>query len=189
MRKGEEARVRGELGLALAASIAMNLALACYCRGSMGQFILLILAFWLMVFCFVLAACMFVVARLSPARQHPAVGAVIEWASPILRRSTTGVALMGLVAGSAIFSLPLGLALLRYDIQSAKAYGESLRPAIERHRTETGRYPDRPPGMLPDASLPRLLRGGNFYHVQADDYIFHFSHPSDGFDMIVYDSR
>ncbi|WP_165074136.1 hypothetical protein [Paludisphaera rhizosphaerae] len=181
--------MRRDFGLALAASVAMNLALACHFRGSMEQFILLILAFWVMVFCFGLAACMFVVARISPARQQPAIGAVVEWASPILRRSTTGVVLVGLVAGSAVFSLPFGVALLQYDIHNAKAYCESLQPAIDRHRTETGRYPDRPPGILPNASLPRLLRGHAFYHAQADDYMFDFSDPSGVFSMIVYDSR
>jgi len=182
-------RMRRDLKLALAASIVMNVTLTFYNRGSIGQIFLVILAFWLMALCFVIAALIFIIARISPTRQRPMIGLVLKWISPILRRSTTGVVLAGLVAGSALFSLPFGLAVLRYDINSAKAYCENLRPAIERHRTETGRYPEFPPGILPEASLPRLLRSGGFHRAQVDDYMFFFEDPSGIFDTIVYDSR
>lgn len=162
-----------DLKLAITAPIVMNLALAFYGRGSMGQIFFVILVIWLVPVFLGLAALTFVMYRISPR----------------FRRATGGLVLAGLLAGTSVFSLPLGLALNRYDVNRAKAYCDSLRPAIERHKTDTGRYPKQPPGTSPDSVPPRLLRGKDFYYPQVDDYMFAFSDSMDVFDMIVYDSR
>lgn len=164
--------MRRDLKRALAASIAMNLALPFLFRGSFLQALLIVYGLGIMVICFGIAVIMFAIGRFSPAR----------------RRSTVGVVLAGLVAGSAFFSLPIGAYLNEYDIDQARAFCESLRPAIEQSKADTGRYPERPPGIASGTALPRLLSGSNFYQAKEDCYRFYFPDPSRIFTDFVYDS-
>jgi hypothetical protein len=85
--------------------------------------------------------------------------------------------LAGLVIVLMTISAFAGVFVADGDIRRAQLYCDRLAVSIERHREETGRYPERLEEVERNDTRPRLLQGQTFYRRVGDDYIFEFRHP------------
>jgi hypothetical protein len=95
---------------------------------------------------------------------------------------------LGAIVGGALLSLPIGCVTCRYEVNRALRYCDSLRPALERYRAETGAYPDNLEAIPSHPPLPRLLKGIDFYQRLGEGYRIEFSDPSRMFAGYTYES-
>jgi hypothetical protein len=121
-----------------------------------------------------------------------AVGGLIAWLGgvrPEVRGPSAAVITFGFAVGSLFLSMPIGWVINRRDVELAKAYCGGLRPELEWHRSQTGRYPERWPRDAEGGQLPRLLRGGEFYHSIGTAFAISFGDPSGMLNGFAYDSE
>lgn len=159
--------------LALAAWLVIVSLFALFGRGSFGQGILLVMATLAAFGCWAVGGLLLLIAGRPPSR----------WREAGLAALALGTVLFGSWA-----SLPFGVMLNHRDIAEAQAFCEGLIPAIERFKTETGRYPESPPGLDKNIVWPRLIDGRLFYQADANGYGFLFINPSGMLNGFVYRS-
>jgi len=114
-------------GIAVAASPALNTALAFALRGSFLHGLLVVS---LAVAAVVAGALAAAIRLVGPARPAP-------------RRCATVLAFAAFLSISCAVSMPFGSWLNRHDMRAARSFCEVLRPSLERPRRESGRYSDR----------------------------------------------
>jgi hypothetical protein len=96
--------------------------------------------------------------------------------------------LVSLVVGLMIASTFIGLFVANRDVTDAKAYCQSLVPRLEKHKEDTGRYPEDVAAVSARDNEPLLLAGKRFYIPQADGYVMEFRDPSKKQRMVEYSS-
>lgn len=107
---------------------------------------------------------------------------------PGFRRTARWTAGIGVIASSCLISLPIGSALLRHDIATARAFCESLVPKIEAYRAHHGKYPRDIRAVAGSGATPRLLEAPGYYGSNGESYSFFFEDPSGMMNSFSYDS-
>lgn len=164
-----------KLLIAIFISIVLNLAITFIWQ---GRFIFDIL---------ILAACIWVAA---PLFLFSVVFLAVAYykAHTIMIHIGQIFVLASLVIASCTASLYFGGLLNEKNVKKAKAYCEQLVVRLDQERDQAGVYPTNLVGLITEAELPKILKGGHlYYHSQGTSFSFTFGDPGrmmNGWDFI-----
>jgi len=94
--------------------------------------------------------------------------------------------LVSLVIFLMLVSACIGLFVATADVKDAMAYCEAMIPRLEKHKQDTGKYPDALEAVASREHEPRLLRGRQFYVPQPNGYVLEFRRPQKKWELIEY---
>jgi hypothetical protein len=86
--------------------------------------------------------------------------------------------LASLVTGLMLVSACIGMFVATGDVKDAKAYCQGLAGRLEKYKQDTGNYPQRIETVAARENEPLLLKGKQFYVLQAKGYVLEFRDPS-----------
>ena len=167
--------MRRPLLIAGVTALVLNVLFTFIGRGSFIHLVMVLgLVLWIASPVLLLAAVTMVVATRMEKRLYAKAAYVVLLAS--------------LVMWSLSISILTGDVVRERDIARAKAYCESLIPALERHRGQRGSYPQTLEGISLAKEHPRLLIGSAFYRSDGEAYCFDFGDPGRLMGYVAYDS-